>query len=276
MGSIFSYQLGKQLKIMDYQIILAVVIGISLLLFLILRLRIQAFIALLIVCIVVGIISGLSVEDTLNSIKNGMGGTLGFVATIVGLGALFGGLLENSGGAQGLAKYILNKVGEKNASWALMITGFIIAIPVFFDVAFIILIPVVYAIAKRTKKSLLLYAIPLLAGLAITHSFIPPTPGPVAVADILGAKLGWVIIFGFLAGIPAAIISGPVFAKYIASKIHISLPNDFEDNDVNEANTPNPWTILWIIMLPIFLIVLKTVVLSDWLDIEDILLQHLS
>jgi len=249
---------------MDYQIILAVAIGIFALLFMILKLRMQAFIALLIVCIIVGVISGLSAEDTLNSIKNGMGGTLGFVATVVGLGALFGGLLENSGGAQGLAKYVLKVAGEKNASWALMITGFIIAIPVFFDVAFIILIPIVYAIAKRTKKSLLLYAIPLLAGLAITHSFIPPTPGPVAVADILGANLGWVIVFGFLAGIPAAIISGPIFAKYISSKIHVELPNTIESNETEEQDTPNPMVILGIIALPIVLIVIKTIVTGDW------------
>ncbi|SEK36575.1 Gnt-I system low-affinity gluconate transporter [Aquimarina amphilecti] len=252
---------------MDYQLLIAVGVGIIALLFMILKLRMQAFIALLIVCILVGIVAGLPAEDILDSIKNGMGGTLGFVATVVGLGALFGGLLENSGGAQGLANYILRLAGEKNASWALMITGFIIAIPVFFDVAFIILVPIVYAIARKTKKSLLLYAIPLLAGLAITHSFIPPTPGPVAVADILGANLGWVIVFGFLTGIPAAIISGPILAKYLAKKIEIDIP---ETNDIEATikDTPNPIGIMLIIALPILLIVLKTVLLGDWLG-ED-------
>ncbi|WP_405206354.1 GntP family permease [Aquimarina sp. LLG6339-5] len=254
---------------MDYQLLIAVGVGIIALLFMILKLRMQAFIALLIVCILVGIVAGLPADDILNSIKNGMGGTLGFVATVVGLGALFGGLLENSGGAQGLANYILKLAGEKNASWALMITGFIIAIPVFFDVAFIILVPIVYAIARKTKKSLLLYAIPLLAGLAITHSFIPPTPGPVAVADILGANLGWVIVFGFLTGIPAAIISGPILAKYLATRINITIP---EKNDTGVAvnNTPNPIGIILIIALPIMLIVLKTVLLGDWFG-EDVL-----
>ncbi|MBW1296054.1 GntP family permease [Aquimarina litoralis] len=250
---------------MDYQLLIAVGVGIAALLFMILKLRIQAFIALLIVCIVVGIIAGLPAEDVLNSIKNGMGGTLGFVATVVGLGALFGGLLENSGGAQGLANYILKLAGEKNASWALMITGFIIAIPVFFDVAFIILIPIVYAITRKTKKSLLLYAIPLLAGLAITHSFIPPTPGPVAVADILGANLGWVIVFGFLTGIPAAIISGPMLGKYLSKKIILPIP-ETEVSNVEVHDTPNPIGIIGIIMFPIVLIVLKTVLLGDWFD----------
>ncbi len=250
---------------MEYQLLIAVGVGILALLFMILKLKIQAFIALLIVCVLVGIIAGLSPEMILDSIKNGMGGTLGFVATVVGLGALFGGLLEHSGGAQGLAKYILKLAGEKNASWAMMITGFIIAIPVFFDVAFIILVPVVYAIARNTKKSVLLYAIPLLAGLAITHSFIPPTPGPVAVADILGANLGWVIILGFITGIPAAIISGPIFAKYISKKISVSIPEQGMDI-LKDKEYPNPITIIAIIALPILLIVLKTVFLGDWMD----------
>ncbi|AXT49429.1 gluconate transporter [Aquimarina sp. BL5] len=258
---------------MDYQLLIAVGVGIIALLFMILKLRMQAFIALLIVCILVGIVAGLPAEEILTSIKNGMGGTLGFVATVVGLGALFGGLLENSGGAQGLANYILKLAGEKNASWALMITGFIIAIPVFFDVAFIILVPIVYAIARKTKKSLLLYAIPLLAGLAITHSFIPPTPGPVAVADILGANLGWVIVFGFITGVPAAIISGPILGKHLANKIDITIP-EANDSNIRMDNTPNPIGIIIIITLPILLIVLKTVLLGDWFK-EDVLPQSM-
>ena len=243
---------------MEYQLVVAVGAGIAALLFLILIVRIQAFMALLIVCILVGVLSGLSAEAVMNSIKNGMGSTLGFVATVVGLGALFGGMLEHSGGAKSLANFILRLTGPDKASWAMMITGFIIAIPVFFDVAFIILVPMVYAIARKTKKSLFLYAIPLLAGLAITHSFIPPTPGPVAVADIIGANLGWVIVFGFLTGIPAAIISGPFFARYISKKITVAVPEIISSEDSNK-NLPNPMIIIAIIALPILLIVLNTV-----------------
>ena len=244
---------------MEWQLIISVFTGIAILLFLILKLKIQAFISLLIVCIVVGVCAGLSPDLILDSIKNGVGGTLGFVATVVGLGALFGGLLEYSGGAQALASYVLKIAGEKNASWAMMITGFIIAIPVFFDVAFIILVPVVYAIAKRTKKSVILYAIPLLAGLAITHGFIPPTPGPVAVADIIGANLGWVIILGFIVGIPAAIVSGPLFAKYIVKAINIPIPKSTDDEIFEHKKYPNPIVVILIIGLPILCIVLKTV-----------------
>lgn len=244
----------------DFSLITAVILGIAILLFLILRLKIPAFIALLIVSIAVGVFSGMNPINIINTIKEGMGNTLGFVATVVGLGAMFGAILEHSGGAEALANYLLLKFGEKNASWALMITGFFIAIPVFFDVAFIILVPLIYSLQRKTKKSLLLYAIPLLAGLAITHSFIPPTPGPVAVADILKADLGWVILFGFIVGIPSAIISGPLFAKYISKKIFVEAPVINKKHQYKKY--PAVGLILAIIGIPIVLIVSNTVLNS--------------
>jgi Gnt-I system low-affinity gluconate transporter len=248
----------------DFTLLSAVFIGITILLVLILKFRIPAFIALLIASISVGIFSGMNPLDIINTIKEGMGNTLGFVATVVGLGAMFGAILEHSGGAEALASFLLKKFGEKNASWALMITGFFIAIPVFFDVAFIILVPLIYSLQRKTKKSLLLYAIPLLAGLAITHAFIPPTPGPVAVADILKADLGWVILFGFIVGIPSAIVSGPLFAKYISKKIFVEAPKLIEKQDYKEY--PAIGLILSIIGIPIILIVSNTVLNSPLFD----------
>ena len=245
---------------LDFSLIVAVFIGIAILLFLILKLKIPAFIALLIASISVGIFSGMPPLEIINTIKEGMGNTLGFVATVVGLGAIFGAILEYSGGAEALANYLLHKFGEKNASWALVITGFFIAIAVFFDVAFIILVPLIYSLQRKTKKSLLLYAIPLLAGLAITHAFIPPTPGPVAVADILKADLGWVILFGFIVGIPTAIVSGPLFAKYIAKKIFVEAPSIEKKQQFK--NYPAVGLILAIIGIPIALIVSNTVLNS--------------
>jgi gluconate transporter len=249
----------------DYNLILAVFSGILILLLLILKFRVQAFISLLIASIVVGVVAGMNPVDIINTMQQGMGDTLGFVAMVVGLGAMFGAILEHSGGAEALANYMLKKFGEKNASWALMITGFFVAIPVFFDVAFIILVPIIYSLQRKTKKSLLLYGMPLLAGLAITHAFIPPTPGPVAVADILKADLGWVILFGFIVGIPTAIISGPLFATYISKKIHIEAPK-LEDPIASAANYPAVGLILSIIGIPIFLIVCNTLLNSPLLD----------
>lgn len=242
----------------DYSLLFSVLAGVSVLIFLILKFKFQPFIALLISSILVGILAGVAPLTIVETVKEGMGSTLGFVAVVVGLGAMFGAILEHSGGAEALAHYLLQKFGEKNASWALMIAGFFIAIPVFFDVAFIILIPLVYSLQRKTKKSLLLYAIPLLAGLAITHAFIPPTPGPVAVADILNADLGWVILVGFVVGVPTAIICGPLFGKYIAKKIMIAAPKSIQKERTKDF--PPIAMVLFIIGAPILLIVLTTLI----------------
>ncbi|MCE7990889.1 MAG: gluconate transporter [Roseivirga sp.] len=199
----------------ELQLIFAIISGIALLLLLIIRVKLNAFLSLLITSIWVGIVAGLSLDMVIESISKGMGGTLAFVATIVGLGAIFGALLEHSGGAQGLAKYLLEKGGEQKSRLALLVTGFIVSIPVFFDVGIIILFPIVKALARKAKENVLYYALPLLTGLAVTHSFIPPTPGPVAVADILSVDLGYAIVVGVLLGLPVALICGLIMSKWI-------------------------------------------------------------
>ncbi len=262
----------------DYTLITAVLIGIAVLLLLILKFRMQAFIALLIASILVGVIAGMEPLAIIKTMQEGMGNTLGFVAMVVGLGAMFGAILEHTGGAEALAKYLLHKFGEKRASWALMLTGFFVAIPVFFDVAFIILVPLIYSLQRTTKKSLLLYGIPLLAGLAVTHAFIPPTPGPVAVANILKADLGWVIAFGFMAGLPAAIVSGPLFGKYIAKKIHVEAPV-LDDAGTDQSTYPAVGLIVSIIGIPILLIVGNTLLnspLTSGLQLSDTLKSWLQ
>ncbi|XLS30910.1 GntP family permease [Flavobacteriaceae bacterium M23B6Z8] len=251
----------------DYTLLLNILIGIALLLVLILRVKLPAFIALLIASIVSGMLAGLDSNEMINTIREGMGGTLGFVATVVGLGAIFGGILEHSGGATAIAEYLLKRLGIEKAPIAVMIAGFVIAIPVFFDVAFIILIPVIYAMQRKTKKSLLLYAIPLLAGLAATHTFIPPTPGPIAVADLVNADMGWVILIGIVAGFPAVLISGLFFGKYIAKKIHIDAPE--HTGAPLSLSLPDAKFIFAIIAVPIVLILLSTFVGSDILAIEN-------
>jgi Gnt-I system low-affinity gluconate transporter len=207
---------------MDLSLFFVAGAGIALLLFLVIALRVPAFLALLVTSLSVGLLSGLEPTQVIDSIKNGMGGTLGFVAIVVGLGAILGQILESSGGIERIADSLIRSFGPEKTQWSLGVTGFIVAIPVFFDVAFIILAPLLYGLANRSGRSLLYYAIPLLAGLAITHSFIPPTPGPIAVAELINADLGWVILFGALTGIPAMIIAGPWFGQFIANKIFIA------------------------------------------------------
>nr|WP_321487557.1 gluconate:H+ symporter [uncultured Draconibacterium sp.] len=242
-------------------LIFMVLSAVALLLFMVLKLKISAFISLLITAIYVGILAGMPLKQVTQSIQDGMAGTLGFVATVVGLGAIFGQMLESSGGAESLAHYLVKKFGKDRASWAMVVTGFIIAIPVFFDVGFIILVPIIYALSRDTKKSLLYYGIPLLAGLAATHSFIPPTPGPVAVADIINVQLGWVILLGLIIGFPTAIIAGPVWGKYISKKIHLTPPEEFmiqTEKEYDDNNLPSFLLIALIIAVPLFLILVNT------------------
>src|SRR5680860_293579 len=242
-------------------LIFIVVSAVAVLLFMVLKLKISSFISLLITAIYVGIIAGMPLKDVTQAIQDGMAGTLGFVATVVGLGAIFGQMLESSGGAESLAHYLLKKFGKDRASWAMVVTGFIVAIPVFLDVGFIILVPIIYALARDSKRSLLYYGIPLLAGLAVTHSFIPPTPGPVAVADIINVQLGWVILLGVIIGFPTAIIAGPVWGKYISKRIYIEAPVEFDkpgEKSYDENNLPSFRLIAIIIAIPLLLILVNT------------------
>lgn len=242
---------------------LLIVLSVAALLFLIMKVKLQAFVSLLVVSMGVAIAAGMPLDKIMGSIQNGMGGTLGFIAVVVGLGAMFGEMLDVSGGAERLARTLVKKFGKDNASWALMLTGFIVSIPVFFDVGFIVLVPLVYSLAKETKKSILHYGIPLLAGLAVTHAFVPPTPGPVAVAQLVNADLGKVILFGIIAGIPAAICAGPIWGKYIGKKIYAEIPeymlNEESKEHKEDKDLPSFLTIFSLILLPLVLMVFNTV-----------------
>ncbi len=263
-------QTGKIQVMIEYNLLFAVLIGVAVLLFLILKLKLHAFISLLISSILVGVLAGLEPKIIMDTVKDGMANTLGFVATVIGLGAMFGAILEHSGGAKVIASFLLKKLGVKKAPAAMAIAGFIIAIPVFFEVAFILLVPMIYAIQKETKKSLLIYALPLLAGLAVTHAFIPPTPGPIAVADIIGADLGWVILVGAIVGLPTAIIGGIFYGKYIGNKIYVEAPFIEENQEItSDDRSPNISIILSIIAIPIVLILANTFVSSGLLSVSN-------
>lgn len=241
---------------------LVMILGVALLLFLIMKLKLQAFVSLLLVSMAVAVAAGMPLDKVMASIQAGMGGTLGFIAVVVGLGAMFGQMLQVSGGAERLARTLVKKFGKDKSQWALMLTGFIVAIPVFFDVGFIILVPIVYSLTKETKKSVLYYGIPLLAGLAVTHSFVPPTPGPVAVAQLVNADIGKVILYGLIVGLPAAILAGPVFAKYISKKIYADVPEYMlQETDATiqeDKDLPSFGFVLFTIMVPLILIVFNT------------------
>ncbi|GAA1273114.1 MULTISPECIES: gluconate:H+ symporter [Streptomyces] len=257
-------------------------LGIALLLFLIIKVRLQPFLALLTVSIAVGLAAGLSVtelfgtvqkSDAVSLIESGMGGTLGHVAIIIGLGTMLGAVLEVSGGAEVLASRLLNLFGEKRAPLAMGLTGLIFGIPVFFDVGIFVLAPIVYAAAKRGGKSIVLYAMPLLAGLSMTHAFLPPHPGPVAAAGLLHVQLGWVILMGIICGIPA-VLAAWAWSAWIGKRIFVPVPQDMVEAadeakaalveeqrkaGVKPTEKPVPLgTVLAIIGTPLVLILLAT------------------
>ncbi|MFF3918243.1 GntP family permease [Streptomyces sp. NPDC001852] len=212
-------------------------LGIALLLFLIIKVRLQPYVALLAVSIAVGLLAGLSVtelfgtvqrSDAVSTIESGMGGILGHVAIIIGLGTMLGAILEASGGAEVLAARLLALFGERRAPLAMGLTGLVFGIPVFFDVGIFVLAPLVYAAAKRGGRSILLYCLPLLAGLSMTHAFLPPHPGPVAAAGLLHVQLGWVILMGIVCGIPA-VLAAWAYSAWIGQRIFVAVPQDMAE-----------------------------------------------
>ncbi|MEM9479237.1 MAG: gluconate:H+ symporter [Verrucomicrobiota bacterium] len=230
------------------------------LLLLILKLRVQAFLALIMASLFVAIGSGMPLVEIGDKIVASMGSNLGFIATIIGIGAIFGAILDHSGGVESLARSTIKAFGESRAPIAMLLTGFIISVPVFLDVALVIIAPIVYALARKTGKSVLHFGLPLVAGMGVTHAFVPPTPGPVFVAFVLGVNLGWVILLGCAVGLPTAIIAGLLLPKHLTKNIHIDPPENIEGEQEAKGNLPSIGTILLLIGLPILLIVTGTVI----------------
>jgi len=208
--------------------------GIVLLLVLIIRFRVEPFIALLVIGLGTALAAGLPVEQIVGSaqkasgslLETGFGGLLGHIAAIIGLGTLLGAILEASGGAEVLTRSLLRTFGERRAPLAMGLAGLIFGVPVFFDIGIFVLAPLVYGVAKRAGRSILIYCLPLLAGLSITHAFLPPHPGPVAAAALLHVDLGWIIAMGAICALPAWLVGGVLFSAWIGPRIHIDVPEE--------------------------------------------------
>lgn len=242
------------------RLIIAALVGLVILLVLIIKFNVQAMVAILIGAIAIGLLAGMPFEDIITAVNDGIGNTLKGIALLVGLGSMFGAILETSGGAQSIAVTMVKKFGDEKAAWALGITGLVIAMPVFFDAGLIILIPLAFSLAKRTKRSSLFYVIPLLAGLAVGHAFIPPTPGPVLVATMLNVELGWVILVGIFCGTFAMIVAGPIWGAICGKKFNIAIPEHVANQeDFDDSKLPKFSTIVGIILIPLVLIILDSV-----------------
>lgn len=249
----------EELALDPTRLVCAAVIGLIFLLVLIIRYRLQAMIAILVGSVLIGLAAGMPFSLIVDSVNDGMGNTLKGIALLVGLGSMFGAILEVSGGAQRLATTLVNKFGDEKSAWALGITGLVIAIPVFFDAGLIILIPLAFSLARRTGRSTLYYVIPLLAGLAVGHAFVPPTPGPVLVASMLGVDLGWVILVGACCGILSMIVAGIWWGAVCGKKYHLPVPEHVVQQQIPEGKKlPGFWTVVSIILIPLVLIILKS------------------
>ena len=223
------------------RLVIAALVGLVILLVLIIKFNVQAMVAILIGAIAIGLMAGMPFENIVTAVNDGIGNTLKGIALIVGLGSMFGAILEVSGGAQSIAVTMVKKFGDQKAAWALGITGLVIAMPVFFDAGLIILIP-------------------LLAGLAVGHAFIPPTPGPVLVATMLDVELGWVILVGIFCGIFSMIVAGPVWGAICGKKYNVPVPEHVANQeDFDESKLPKFGTIVGIILIPLVLIIFDSV-----------------
>ena len=250
---------GETLALNPTRLVIAAIAGLAVLLLLIIKFKVQAMVSILLGAIVIGLGAGMPYDDIVTAVNGGIGNTLKGLALLVGLGSMFGAILEVSGGAQTLAVSMVKWFGDKKAAWALGITGLVIAMPVFFDAGLIILIPLAFSLAKRTNRSSLFYAVPLLAGLAVGHAFIPPTPGPVLVATMLDVELGWVILVGIFCGTLSMIVAGPVWGSVCGNKYMIPVPEHVaQQEDFDESKLPNFWTIVGIILIPLVLIILDS------------------
>ena len=246
--------------------LLTVAIGVLFLIILISRFKLNTFVSLLIVSFGVSIGLGIPLVKIVSSIETGMGGTLGHIALIFGLGAMLGKLVADSGAAQRIAMTLINKFGEKRIQWAVVVASFIIGIAMFFEVGLVLLIPIIFSISRELKVSPLHLGIPMLAALLATHAFLPPHPGPTAIAGAYGADIGTVLLYGIIVAIPAVILAGPVYTK-IARKI---VPNAFnksgnikslgEQKIFKIEETPSFGISLLTAMFPVILMMLSTII----------------
>ena len=206
------------------RLMIAAAVGIIVLLVLIIKFKLHPVLSMMISAIIIGVGAGMPLTMISDTVEKGVGKTLQGIALLVGLGSMFGGILEVSGGAQRIAETLIGKFGQKKAGWALGLTGLVIGTTVFFEAGVVVLIPLAFSVAKQTKKSTLYYAIPLLSGLASGYAFVPPSAGSVLVANALGVNLGTMIMVGIPTALICMLVSGIIWGGFIGNKIFTELP----------------------------------------------------
>jgi Gnt-I system high-affinity gluconate transporter len=245
--------------------ILIVVLGVVMLLLLITVGKINAFISFVIVTLFVGLSMGLSLNDTVEALKQGIGDTLGLLVLILGFGAMLGRIIADSGAAQRITKALIAAFGLKRIHWALMLAGFIVGIPMFYSVGFVILIPIVFTMAAATGLPLIFIGLPMLASLSVTHGFLPPHPAPTAMADMFGANMGLTMLLGIVVAIPTILVAGPLLSPRF-KRIKATPLKDFTgEKEIPDDELPSTLLSLLAALMPVILIGLSEI-LSHFLD----------
>ena len=238
--------------------LLIVILGILLLFVLIAKFKLNAFISFIIVCVFVGVFQGMELDRIVEAIQIGMGNTLGFLVMILGLGAMLGKLVSDSGAAQRITSKLVSSFGIKYIQWAVVVAGFIVGIPMFYSVGFVILIPLVFTIAASTRLPLIYVGLPMLASLSVTHGFLPPHPAPTAIAGMFNADIGKTLLYGIIIAIPTIIVAGPLFTRTIKNIKATPLKEFYNPIVLKEEEMPAMGISLFTTLLPIILILCST------------------
>lgn len=248
---------------MDQSTAMLAVLGLAILMIIVLsiKFKIHAFISLLGACFFIAFATGMPLETIGKSIETGMGGTLGFLAPILALGAIIGKMMEISGGAEKLARTLINIIGKNRAAWAMMIVAYICGIPVFLQVGIVLLTPILFHVVQESKQPLVKVALAMTTALTVVHCIVPPHPAATAITLALNADIGKVIFYGLLVGLPATAIAGPIFGQFI------SISNNFEPPEQYRNVQPTPdeklpafGITIFTILLPLLMMIGKTVI----------------
>jgi GntP family gluconate:H+ symporter len=237
--------------------------AVAVLLVLIMRFKLHAFVALVLVSFLTALATKVPFAEVVPTLLSGFGSTLASVALLVGFGAMIGRMLEVTGGAQVLADTLINRFGPKRAPLALGVASLLFGFPIFFDAGLVVMLPIIFSVARRFGGSVLTYALPAAGAFAVMHAFVPPHPGPVAAGELLGADLGLVLIIGLLIGLPTWYLSSYLFGLWTGRRFDIPVPELLSGGRVEEGKTGNPPSfglVLSVLLLPLALIFMNTVI----------------
>jgi GntP family gluconate:H+ symporter len=226
--------------------------------------KLNPFITLLLTSLALALATGMPVGTVVHSFEAGVGATLGHIAIVVALGTMLGKMMAESGGADQIAHTLIRFFGEKRIHWAMMVIGLVIGLPAFFEVGFVLLIPIAFTVARRTRTSLILVGLPMVAGLSVVHGLVPPHPAALLAVTIYKADVGRTIFYALLVGIPTAVIAGPLYAKLIAPHIELPAENPMAAQFVDhgkERSLPGFWLTLFTILFPVILMLV-----GSWAD----------